>query len=128
LENEPVIERTAANGQRLMQGIDRILTEADIPHSMSGAPTMFGFALGSDKPPRDFREYVDSDRGLYEELGYALIRRGVMPDGDGREPWFLSYSHNASIIDETLNIFQDAVREVARNYKGSPKPEIEVVE
>ncbi len=128
LDKEPVIESTIANGKRMMEGIGRILTDAGIPHSLSGAPAMFGISLGSDQPPMDFRAYLDSDHGLYEELSYALIHRGVMPDADGREPWFLSYSHSAAVIDETLNIFEDAVREVARGYKGSPKPAIEVVE
>lgn len=128
LEGEQVIERTLTYGKRLMDGIDRILTETGIPHAMIGVPTMFGYTLGNDEPPQDFRSYVDTDVALYEELGYALIRRGVMPDSDGREPWFMSYSHNESVVDETLNIFEDAVREIARDYRGSPKPSIEVVE
>jgi glutamate-1-semialdehyde aminotransferase len=41
-----------------------------------------------------------------------LIHRGVMPDSDGREPWFMSYSHNEGIVDDTLNIFEDSVKAV----------------
>ena len=128
IEREPVIESIYASGKRLMDGIDSILTAAGIPHHMSGAPSILGYSLGSDKPPRDFREYVDTDRALYTNLAYGLIRRGVMPDADGREPWFLSYAHTQQVIDETLNIYEDAVKEIARTYKGSPEPEIEVVE
>lgn len=128
IENEPVHERIIANGKRLMEGIDGILTRAGIPHCMLGLPSMFGYALGTDVPPTDFRGYLDTDRTLYTDIGYALIQRGVMPDADGREPWFMSYSHNATVIDETLSIYEDAVREIAKNYHGSPEPEIEVVE
>ncbi len=39
-----------------------------------------------------------------------MIERGVMPDHDPREPWFLSYSHSDSDIDETLNVLRDAVK------------------
>ena len=42
----------------------------------------------------------------------ALIERGVMPDPDGREPWFLCYEHSEQDIDDTLNYFEDAVRAV----------------
>ena len=44
----------------------------------------------------------------------ALIERGVMPDSDGREPWFLCYSHTEEDIAETLTVFEEAVKEVKR--------------
>ena len=37
-----------------------------------------------------------------------------MPDADGREPWFLSYSHDEQIIEETLAIYEDAVNDVRK--------------
>jgi glutamate-1-semialdehyde aminotransferase len=45
----------------------------------------------------------------------ALIERGVMPDADGREPWFLSYSHSEEDITDTLTVFEEAVRQVKRS-------------
>ena len=36
----------------------------------------------------------------------------VLVDDDPREPWFMSYSHDAKVIGETLNIVEDAVRQV----------------
>jgi len=39
-----------------------------------------------------------------------LIRRGVMPDADGREPWFLCYSLSEQDVAETLNVFNDSVK------------------
>jgi hypothetical protein len=40
----------------------------------------------------------------------GLIERGVHPDGDAREPWFLCYSLSEGDVDETLNIFNDSVK------------------
>jgi glutamate-1-semialdehyde aminotransferase len=45
-------------------------------------------------------------------LGGALIERGVLVDDDPREPWFLSYSHDAAVVQETLQIVEDAARSV----------------
>ena len=42
------------------------------------------------------------------------IERGVMPDHDPREPWFLCYSHGDAEIDETLNVMRDVVNSVKR--------------
>ncbi|HSF83753.1 MAG TPA: guanitoxin biosynthesis PLP-dependent transaminase GntE [Anaerolineales bacterium] len=112
LEDQPIYSTMFKRGQRLMDGISEILTEAGIPHHMTGLPTIFGFILGTEQEPADFRDYCDSDDALYEKIVFELIRRGVMPDGDGREPWFLCYAHDDQIIDETLSIFNDAVKSV----------------
>lgn len=112
LENEPIIDTINDRGGRLMNGIDQILTAADISHSLIGPPPVFGLILGTDEEPTDFRAYLKGDAELYERLAMALIERGVMPDCDGREPWFVSYSHSDADIDETLTAFEDAVKAV----------------
>ncbi len=114
LEEEPVIETINRRGQRLMNGIDEILTDAGIPHSVTGAPPMFSLFLGSNDAPKDFREYLDGDGDLYEEIAMELIRRGAQPDADGREPWFLCYALSEADVDFTLNAFEDAVKAVKK--------------
>jgi glutamate-1-semialdehyde aminotransferase len=71
---------------------------------------MFGMVLGTDQVPHDFREYFKGDGDLYEEIALELIRRGVQPDGDAREPWFLCYALSEEDVNETLNIFNDSVK------------------
>ena len=111
LENEPVLETINQRGKMLMTGIGEILTEAGIPHVVTGVPSMFGIFLGKDQEPKDFRDYLAGDGELYEEISMGLIRNGVQPDADGREPWFLCYSLSEEDVNETLNVFNDAVKE-----------------
>jgi glutamate-1-semialdehyde 2,1-aminomutase len=111
LEEQPILETINQRGTALMTGIGEILTEAGIPHAVTGVPSMFGICLGKDEKPRDFRDYLAGDAELYEDIGMALNRRGVQPDSDGREPWFLCYSLSEADVAETLNIFNDAVKE-----------------
>jgi glutamate-1-semialdehyde 2,1-aminomutase len=110
LESEPIIETINKRGKTLMAGIDEILTEADIPHSLPGVPSMFGIVVGVDKEPNDFRDYFKGDGELYENLALELIQRGVQPDGDAREPWFLCYALSEEDVNETLNVFNDSVK------------------
>jgi glutamate-1-semialdehyde 2,1-aminomutase len=114
LETEPVLETINQRGQALMKGIDEILTEADFPHVVTGVPSMFGIILGTDKEPRDFRDYMSGDGELYEEISMGIIKRGVMPDADGREPWFLCYALSEEDVSETLNIFNDSVKDAKK--------------
>jgi len=114
LETQPIIETINKRGRSLMKGIDDILTEADIPHVITGVPAMFGILLGSDQEPHNFRDYLAGDGPLYEDLAIELIKRGVQPDGDGREPWFLCYALSDEDVDETLNVFNDAIEAVKK--------------
>lgn len=115
LETQPIIQTIFQRGRQLMDGIHEILTRAEIPHAMSGLPPMFSILLGAEEEPADFRDYCQGDSDLYERLVMALIERGVMPDCDGREPWFLCYSHGEKEIAETLTAFEEAVKDTVRS-------------
>jgi glutamate-1-semialdehyde 2,1-aminomutase len=112
LETQPVHETIVANGQVLMRGIDEILARAGVPHVVSGVPAMFSVLLGKDVAPVDYRSYAQFDADLFGLLGGELIERGVLVDDDPREPWFLSYSHDAAVVAETLQIVEDAAKTV----------------
>lgn len=111
LQQRPIIETINTRGQRLMDGLKEIFEDNSIPVAFSGPPTMFSFAVGIEKPTCQ-REWAESERDYYLRLVDAAIERGVMPDHDAREPWFLCYSHSEADIDETLNVFAEVVKTV----------------
>jgi len=100
-----------ARGKALMKGIHGILTDADLPHQFLGVPTMFGISFGEDKPT-DYRTWAKTDTALYEEIMMHLVHNGAVPDPDGREPWFLCAALSEKDVEDTLNYFEDAVRQV----------------
>ncbi len=114
LENEPVIETISARGTALMEGIDEILTEQGIPHVVTGVPSMLSILLGMEDEPHEFRDYIKGDGDLYEAIALELIARGVMPDSDGREPWFLCYALSEDDVAYTLDAFNEAVKAAKR--------------
>ena len=116
LETQDIIGSIARRGKKLMDGLDRILTDEGIPHAIMGLPQMFGFVLGVDKAPRDYRECLDGDLELYEHIIMEMIQRGAMAEPDFREPWFLCYEHSDADVDETLNAYADAVKAVKRTH------------
>ncbi|HMR63428.1 MAG TPA: guanitoxin biosynthesis PLP-dependent transaminase GntE [Anaerolineae bacterium] len=117
LASEPVLEQVAQRGQRLQQGIHEILTEANIPHQITGHPCMPGFLI-TEQEVKEFRDLVYHDGEFYEEIMRQLYERGIWPEIDAQEPWFLCAAHNDQIIDETLNRFVDAVKIAKEVYYG----------
>jgi glutamate-1-semialdehyde 2,1-aminomutase len=110
LEEKPIIQTIYEYGKLLMEGIDEVLARAGIPHYVTGPAPMFSILLGIDEEPTDFREYCAGDGALYEQIAMNLIDRGVMPDADGREPWFICYSHGEQEVADSLSAFEDAVK------------------
>src|SRR5690349_1588030 len=111
LKTKPILKSIAQRGQRLMDGLKDIFEENDIPVVMTGYPAMFSFALNIDSV-KSQRDWANSDQALYLTLTEKAIARGVMPDHDAREPWFLCYEHSDADIDETLNVYAEIVKEV----------------
>jgi glutamate-1-semialdehyde 2,1-aminomutase len=113
LENEPVMKTLEQRGKRLMSGISDIFTEAGILHCMNGYPAMFSYAVGAEKITNQ-REWNETEKDYYLAIVEALMERGVMPDHDAREPWFLCYAHSEKDIDDTLAAFSESVKSVSR--------------
>ncbi len=112
LQAEPVIETINRRGARLMEGLRRIFTEHGEQVVVSGYPGMFAFSLGVEKVTCQ-REWAESDRARLLRLAEAAMERGVMPDYDPREPWFLCYAHTDQDIDRTLEVYAEIVKTVA---------------
>jgi glutamate-1-semialdehyde 2,1-aminomutase len=111
MQTKPILKSIEQRGKRLMDGLKEIFEDNDIPAVFSGYPAMFSFAIGADAVTCQ-RDWAKSDQGMYEELIAKAIDRGVMPDNDAREPWFLCYSHSDADIDETLNVYAEIMKEV----------------
>jgi glutamate-1-semialdehyde 2,1-aminomutase len=113
LQSQPILKTIAQRGQRLMDGLQTIFKEADISVCMNGYPAMFSFAIGLEKVANQ-REWDNSEKDYYLRLMEAAMERGIMPDHDPREPWFLCYMHGEKEIDETLSVMQSVVKIVKR--------------
>ena len=113
LTESPVLKNLADKGKRLKKGLDNILTEEGLAHQMCGHPNIQGFLL-TDSPVKEVRDLAKSDDSLYEKIMETMYKKGVWVESDPREPWFLCESHTDEIIDETLNIFQESVKEAIR--------------
>ncbi len=109
LNETPVLKDLADRGLRLKNGLDQILTDADLPHQMCGHPNIQGFLI-TEKEVYEVRDLAYSDDALYETIMNNMYDRGIWVESDPREPWFLCEAHTDEVIDHTLNIFEESVK------------------
>jgi glutamate-1-semialdehyde 2,1-aminomutase len=108
LSSTDALDRVAEHGRRLQKGISDVLEGKGLPFVFTGHPSMFSF-LFTESQPKGYRDWAGSNHALYDEIMMALISRGVMPDPDSREPWFISSAHTEQDAADTLTAFEQAV-------------------
>ncbi len=118
LAASPVLANLAKRGQRLKSSLSEILSDANIPHQMTGHPNMPGFLITSEQV-NDYRGMAYHNDEMYNAIIGHMYENGVWPEIDAREPWFLCEAHDEGLIDATLNRFQDAVKATKANYVAS---------
>jgi len=95
-------------GLDLQRGMSRILDERKIVHSFTGAPALMGLFF-AEKPPSNYREWLNSNYEFYDALAQELHEAGVIVEPDSREPWFLCEAHSDGCLEDTLDRFEGAV-------------------
>jgi glutamate-1-semialdehyde 2,1-aminomutase len=108
LEETDALERIARYGERLREGMRRILGARGIPHSFVGHPSMSGLYF-AERPPRTYRDWKGSDYSFYDAMARRLHDEFVLCEPDSREPWFVCAAHDDSCLADTLHGFEIAV-------------------
>ncbi len=110
------LERSARLNGRLADGYRRVFAGANVP-SQIVADGVSGTAYFSDRPVRNWRDFlgVDGDRSML--YYYLCLNRGLIPAGTGPdEQWTISVQHTEADVDRHLEI----LRSVAEGLTGTP--------
>jgi glutamate-1-semialdehyde 2,1-aminomutase len=110
LAHTDALDTVAERGRELQAVITEVLGRTGRPFVVSGHPAMFSFWF-AEQAPREYRDWVNTDHGLYDRVVGGLLKRGVMPEPDSREPWFMCSALSPQDIAETANALEDAARE-----------------
>jgi len=123
LRDTPALETIEALGLRLQTELRRIIEARGLPFVFTGHPSMFG-VMFTDTKPFEYRDWAKSDHDLYDAVAVAMQARGVMPEPDSREPWFLCEAHAAGDhADRILSAFEaalDVALEQRAHHQGPP--------
>lgn len=87
-------------GNRLRQGMEQILRSKGINVVTTGEGPCFQLHFQSTTP-KEYRDTLASDKGLYASFLMALLDAGIYALPDGR--WYISTAHTDEHIDRTLH-------------------------
>lgn len=98
-QTEPVHEHIQTMGQTLRQGFESIFQETRFPATTIGVDqgAVIDFSPAGDQAP-----------DLHKNLFNSLYRKGIFAN----DQWFITYTHQRSDIEETLEAMKQAVSEI----------------
>ncbi len=106
LRDTDALETVRANGLAMQAGLGAVITQRGLPHVFTGVPAMFG-VMFAERLPDDYRGWAGTDHELYDAVAVGMYVRGVMPEPDSREPWFVCEAHReVDLIDRVVSAFE----------------------
>jgi glutamate-1-semialdehyde 2,1-aminomutase len=102
-----------ALGARLYPGIREIMERRGIAAWVQGVGARFGLLFGLEQEPRDYRDVARQDMGAMRRFHLACLRRGVYLHYVSPHHGYSS-AHTVDDIEETLNVMDDAAREMGK--------------
>ena len=112
-EDGIVYKRMSDLGEKLMNGIEEIFSQNNIPVVVQG-PGPFFSSFFTNKPINSYRDTFGLDTARYSKFWLALVDYGIRIWTSARGQWYLSAAHTEEDIQTTL----DAIGKVAKNLKS----------
>ena len=125
LRDTPVLETIRMVGERIQAELRRIIEARGLPFVFTGHPSMFGIMF-TEHVPYEYRDWAKSDHELYDAVAVGMQTRGVMPEPDSREPWFLCEAHAAGDhVDRILAAFEASLdAALDERARQAPQPHL----
>ncbi len=110
LRDTDALETVHRTGRRIQDGLREVVNDAGLPFHFTGHPSMFGIMF-TDKVATEYRDWADTDHALYDAVAVGMHARGVMPEPDSREPWFVCEAHaKDDSVDLAVTAFEESLR------------------
>lgn len=105
-------ERLEALSARLADGLRRASEQAGVPVTVNRVGSMLT-AFFTSEPVTSYETATLADTARYAQFHQAMLRRGVYLAPSQFEAAFVSLAHGDEEIDRTLEVAEEALREIA---------------
>ena len=97
---------------RLEEGLRTLLRDAGITATVQRVGSMLTVFFGPSVV-RNFTDASAADHERFARFFHAMLQRGIHLPPSGYEAWFLSLAHGDQVVDVTLDIAREALRNTA---------------
>lgn len=109
--NSEIYNKLESAGEKLQNGLLKIFEEYNIPIRINRVGSMISIFF-SKTSVRTFKDVKQSDMRLFATFFHVMLENGVHLPPSGYESWFLSTTHSAQIIEQTLIAAENSVQNI----------------
>lgn len=103
-------ERVRSTGRRLMEALERVFTQAEIPVQVCGVEVCFDVYF-TDRPIKTYRDTLSADTGMLAKYNGALLKRGILKGG---QKYYTGPCHTDEDVEQTIKAFEEVAEELSR--------------
>jgi len=112
LKNNPSIyQQLEEKGNYLKEGLQKVLSEADIPFVINHLGSMISIHF-SDHAVIDFASAASAKNALFNKFFHAMLKRGIYLPPSAFETWFLSNALTKEDLDKTIVAAKESLAEI----------------
>ena len=111
IANPEIYSTLEQRAKRLMEGFQRASDELNIPMVTEVRGSMFGFFF-SDKRVKNFEDALENNTELFGKFHNKMLEKGIYLACSAYETGFISTATTNEMIEETINMAQEALREI----------------
>jgi glutamate-1-semialdehyde 2,1-aminomutase len=101
-------ERVEQHGRAVMEGIERLARDHDVPLRVQGVGMAFHVSFGEDRTVHDSVELQQLDLERYQRFSEQLVAHGIWVASRGI--WYVSTAHGQAELDAVLERFEATLR------------------
>lgn len=102
-------------GLLLASSLTELVTKHSIPATINVIGSMFGIFF-TDQPVTDFTSAKRSDVAAFRTFYHSLLSQGIYFPPSQFESCFISLAHSDSVLEQTVQAFDQALKEVATTH------------
>lgn len=101
-------EKVRATGRKLMDALERVFKQAEIPIVVSGVEACFDVYF-TDQPIRTYRDTLKADAKMLGRYNAALLKRGILKGG---QKYYVGPCHTDRDVEQTIQAFEEVAEEL----------------
>ncbi|MGJ8681793.1 glutamate-1-semialdehyde 2,1-aminomutase [Paraglaciecola sp.] len=107
-------EQLSQNTQKLAEGFKQLADKHGIPMSVNYAGSMFGLFFTDVERVTNYQQAINCNTEQFNLFYHGMLEQGVYLAPASYEAGFVSVEHSEDVIQETLNIADKVLAEVAQ--------------
>jgi glutamate-1-semialdehyde 2,1-aminomutase len=113
LEQKDFYKNLSQRTTDLVNGLQKLADDANIPFTTNHIGSMFGFFFTEEKKITNFKQVMACNIPRFNQFFHGLLKRGVYLAPASYEAGFMSSAHTANDIEKTLQAAKEAFAELA---------------